>query len=44
MKVWERVLNERLKQVTNVGENQLGFRVGKLTTGAIFIVQQLQEK
>ena len=44
MKVWERVLNERLKQVTNVGENQFGFRVGKSTAGAIFIVRQLQEK
>ena len=44
MKVWERVLNERLKQVTNVGENQFGFRVGKSTAGAIFIVRQLQEE
>ena len=44
MKVWERVLNERLKQVTNVGKNQFGFRVGKSTAGAIFIVRQLQEK
>ena len=44
MKVWERVLNERLKQVTNVSENQFRFRVGKLTAEAIFIVQQLQEK
>ena len=42
MKVWERVLNERLKQVTNVGENQFGFRVGKSTAEAIFIVRQLQ--
>ena len=42
MKVWERVLYERLKQVTNVDENQFGFRVGKSTAGAIFIVRQLQ--
>ena len=34
----ETVLNERLKQVTNVGENQFGFRVLKSTAGAIFIV------
>ena len=33
MKVWERVLNERLKQVTNVCENQFGFRVRKSSTG-----------
>ena len=38
MKVWERVLNERLKRAKNVGENQFGFRVGKSTAGAIFIV------
>ena len=44
MKVWERVLNEKLKQVTSVGKNQFGFRVEKSTTGVIFIVQQLQEK
>ena len=44
MKVREKVLNERLKQVTNVGENQFGFRVEKLTAGAIFIVRQLQKK
>ena len=44
MKVWERVLNERLKQVTNVNENQFGFRVGKSTAGTIFIVRQLQKK
>ena len=44
MKVLERVLNERLKQVINVVENQFWFRVGKSTAGAIFIVRQLQEK
>ena len=38
MKVWEKVLNERLKQVTNFGKNQFGFRVGKSTAGAIFTV------
>ena len=33
-----------MKQVTNVGKNQFGFRMGKLTAGDIFIVRQLQEK
>ena len=28
MKVWERVLNERLKQFTDVGKNQFGFGMG----------------
>ena len=44
MKVWERVLNEKLKQVTSVSKNQFGFTVGKSTAGAMFIVRQLQEK
>ena len=35
MKIWERVLCERLKCVTEVDENQLGFMAGRSTTGAI---------
>ena len=44
MKIWERVLYKRLKHVTKVDENQFGFMAGKSTTGAIFIIRQLQEK
>ena len=44
MQIWERVLAERLKHVTNVDENQFGFIAGKSTTGVIFIIRQLQEK
>ena len=34
----------RLKCVTEVDENQFGFMTGRSTTGAIFVIQQLQEK
>ena len=38
IKIWEKVLYERLKHVTKVDENQFGFMAGKSTTGAIFII------
>ena len=44
MKIWERVLCERLKCVTEVDENQFGFIAGRSTMGAIFVIRQLQEK
>jgi hypothetical protein len=44
MKIWERVLCYRLKQVTGVDDTQFGFVAGKSTTDAIFITRQLQEK
>ena len=44
MKIWERVLCERLKCVTEVDKNQFGFMAGRSTTGAIFVIRQLQEK
>ena len=44
MKIWERVLCERLKCVTEVDENRFGFIAGRSTTGAIFVIRQLQEK
>ena len=44
MKIWKRVLYERLEYVTKVDENQFGFIAGKSSTGAIFIIKQLQEK
>ena len=44
MKTWERVFYKRLKHVTKIDENQFGFIAGKSTTGAIFIIRQLQEK
>ena len=44
MKIFERVLYERLKQVTEVNENQFGLMAGKSNTGAICIIRQQQEK
>ena len=41
MKIWERVLYERLKRVTEADENQFGFIAGRSTMGAIFVIQQL---
>ena len=40
----ENVLEEKLRKITSIGENQFGFRALKSTIGAIFIVKQLQEK
>ena len=44
IQIFERVLYNRQKHVTKVNENQFVFLAGKSTTGAIFIIQQLQEK
>ena len=44
MKIWEKVLYKILTHVTEVHENQFGFMAGKSITGAIFIIQKLQEK
>ena len=44
---WQEDLGEgigrRLKHVTKGDENQFSFMAGKSTTGAIFIIRQLQE-
>ena len=44
MKVWEKVLYERLKQIVNIADCQFGFMGGKSTIDAIFITRLLQEK
>ena len=44
MKVWERVLEVRLRMQVKIDEMQFGFMPGRGTTDAIFIVRQLQEK
>ena len=44
MKVFERVLEKRLRSKVNINEAQFGFMPGRGTTDAIFIVRQLQEK
>ena len=44
MKVWEKILDRRLKSVVNVSCNQFGFSAGKSTTDAIFVLRQMQQK
>jgi len=44
MKVYERVLENRVRQKVDINAFQFGFRSGCGTTDAIFIVRQLQER
>ena len=44
MKVFERVMENRVKSIVKLDEMQFGFRAGKSTTDAIFIVRLMQEK
>jgi hypothetical protein len=43
MKVFERVVEKRLRGSVEIDDMQFGFRPGRGTTDAIFIVRQLQE-
>ena len=44
MKVFERVIEKRVRAIVKLDEMQFGFSPGKGTIDAIFIVRQLQEK
>ena len=44
LKVLERILDERLREIVKIGKQQYGFMKGRGTLDAIFIVRQLQEK
>jgi hypothetical protein len=44
MKLWERIIEYRLRRVTNVTENQFAFMTGKLTMEAIFSISQLMKR
>ena len=44
MKLWEKILEERLREIVKIDECQLGFQEGKSIIDAIFILQQVQEK
>jgi hypothetical protein len=39
MKLWERIIEHRLREVTNVTENQFGFMPGRSTMEAIFLIR-----
>jgi hypothetical protein len=44
MKLWERVIEHRLRKMTSVTKNQFGFMPGRSTTEAIFLIRQLMER
>jgi hypothetical protein len=44
MKLWERVIEHRLRRLTRVIQNQFGFMPGRSTMEAIFLVRQLMER
>ena len=44
MKIWERIIDRRLREETPIGDVQFGFMPGRGTTDAIFTVRQLVEK
>ena len=43
MKVFERLVENRLRQILCIDEMQIGFTPGKGTTDAVFILRQIQE-
>ena len=44
MKVLERVIEKRVRGKVSISDMQFGFRSGRRTTDAIFIVRQIQER
>ena len=44
MKIWERIIDRRLREETTIGDEQFGFMPGRGTTDAICAVRQLMEK
>ena len=44
LKLYERVLEVRIREQVNINDMQFGFMPGKGTTDAIFITRQVQEK
>ena len=43
MKIWERIIDRRLREETSIGEEQFSFILGRLTTDAIFAARQVIE-
>lgn len=44
MKVWERVVELRLRRIVTISENQFGFMPGRSTTEAIHLLRRLVEQ
>lgn len=44
MKIWERIIERRIRNETEIGDQQFGFMPGRGTMDAIFAVRQMMEK
>ena len=44
MKLWEKVIEHRLRQNVKILENQFGFMLGRSMTEAIHLLRQLKER
>ena len=44
MKIWERVVDKRIRNETSIGEEQFGFMQGRSTTDSVFVLRQIMEK
>ena len=44
MKVWERIIEARLRDRVEISKQQYGFMPGKATTDAMFSLRMLMEK
>ena len=44
MKLWERVIDQRLRDIVSILDGQFGFKSGVGTTDAIFVIRTLCEK
>ena len=44
MKLWERVIEARIRKEMTIAEQQFGFMLGRSTTDAIFCLKMLLEK
>jgi len=43
MKLWERIMEGRLRKVVSISDNQFGFMPGRSTTEAIHLIRRLIE-
>ncbi|KAI5735640.1 hypothetical protein M8J77_020866 [Diaphorina citri] len=44
MKIWERIIDTRIRKETSIGEEQFGFMPGRGTMDAVYALRQLMEK
>jgi len=44
MKLWERVIERRLRKETRVTDNQFGFMLGRSTMEAIYLLRRVMQR